>query len=135
VISIESRQRIMKTIGEYGCYFLSLVHLSEELTGKRIDAIEAFLYARQQKWIDDDCSMIAPDSVLSRLAGKSFAVTKEDASYRAKEGEYEILQFQNGAFKHFVLGDGTGRVSYDPLGDSNTVAKGTIIGKRIFRIA
>jgi hypothetical protein len=133
MVATESRQKLMKTLGEYGCYFLSLIHLAEELTGKRIDAIDAFLYARQQKWIEDDCTMLAPDSVLSRFAGAVFAVAKEDAGYSAKDGEYEVLQFQNGTFKHFVLGDGHGRVAYDPLGDSNTVAKGVVIGKRIFR--
>jgi hypothetical protein len=37
-------------------------------------------------------------------------------------------------YSHFVLGDGTGRVKYDPLGSSKTVAEGRLISKRILHL-
>ena len=45
----ESRQKVMKMLGEYGCYFLSLVHLAENITEKRIDAVEQYLEALNKK--------------------------------------------------------------------------------------
>ena len=101
-VTNESRQKVMKILGEYGCYFLSLVELAERLNGKRIDAVEAYL-----------------DALVKRRT----------------DSEAEVLLFQNGAYSHFVLGDGAGGILYDPLGNSNTVAKGTCVGKRIFERA
>jgi hypothetical protein len=133
MVSSESRQKVMKTLGEYGCYFLSVVHLAEEITGSRIDAVAVFVKARENKWLDDEATMLRPDAIFSDLTGKKFAVVAEGAAYIPKAGEHEILQFKNGSILHFVLGDNCGNVAYDPLGNSNAVAKGSLIGKRIFR--
>lgn len=128
----ESRQKTMKTLGEYGCYFLSLVHLAENISRKRIDAVEAYLNALERKWMDGEATMLNPVAVLGSMTGLTFSVRKESAEYRVKDDEYEVLLFTNGTYNHFVLGDGTGGVAYDPLGDSRTVATGKCIGKRIF---
>lgn len=131
-VTNESRQKVMKILGEYGCYFLSLVELAERVTGKRIDAVEAYLDALIKRKTDGEATMLDPAAVLSRMAGGTWTVRKEGATYIPKSGEAEVLLFQNGAYSHFVLGDGAGGVLYDPLGNSNTVAKGTCVGKRIF---
>ena len=128
----ESRQKMMKTLGEYGCYFLSLVKLAENLKGKRIDAIEAYISAWEKKWADDDATMLNPAATLSEMSGIAFDVKKVESDYKAHPDEGEVLVFENGKYTHFVLGDGNGKVAYDPLGNSNTVANGKIIGKRIF---
>lgn len=131
-VTNESRQKVMKVLGEYGCYFLSLVQAAERLTGKRIDAVAAYLDALIKKRTDGEATMLDPAAVLSAMAGGMWTVRKETADYIPRDGEVEVLVFQNGAYTHFVLGDGTGGVLYDPLGNSNTVAHGRIIGKRIF---
>lgn len=131
-VTNESRQKVMKVLGEYGCYFLSLVQAAERLTGKRIDAVGAYLDALIKKRTDGEATMLDPAAVLSAMAGGMWTVRKETADYIPRDGEVEVLVFQNGAYTHFVLGDGTGGVLYDPLGNSNTVAHGRIIGKRIF---
>ncbi|MDR2304139.1 MAG: DUF261 domain-containing protein [Treponema sp.] len=133
MVTSESRQKLMKTLGEYGCYFLSVVHLAEELTNKRIDAIQSCLAAMDNKWLDDEITMLNPEAVLHSLTGKRFVVRKEEPAYSPKEGEYEVLLFRNGSFDHFVLGDGKGKVAYDPLGNSNSVASGKLTSKRIFK--
>jgi len=135
MITNESRQRVMKTLGEYGCYFLAVVHLAEEIRGKRIDAVEAFVNALEKKWIDSEATMLDPDAIFAVLTGGKFTLRKTDAAYKPIGNEHEILVFENGTFKHFVLGDGQGNVAYDPLGNSNTVAKGKVTEKRIFRQA
>lgn len=131
-VTNESRQRVMKTLGEYGCYFLSVVKVAEEITGKRIDAVEAFCRFRDKKYLDEEATMLNPDGILSELTGKKFSVHRETADYKTAKNEHEILLFANGKYQHFVLGNGKGEVVYDPLGKSNTVANGSLIAKRIF---
>ncbi len=133
MVANESRQKVMKIIGEYGCYYLAVIHLAEELTKKRIDAIDFFVQALEKKWVDHEATMLQPAEILGNLTKNRFIVVKEDISYQPKNAEYEILLFENGNYCHFVLGDGTGKVAYDPLGVSNTVANGKLAGKRIFR--
>lgn len=128
----ESRQKVMKMLGEYGCYFLSLVHLAENITEKRIDAVEQYLEALNKNWVDREATLIDPAAVLSHMTGGRCSVKKESADYTTQRNEYEILLFINGTYQHFVLGDGTGAVLYDPLGNSKTVAVGKLSGKRIF---
>jgi hypothetical protein len=133
MVSSESRQKVMKTLGEYGDYFLSVVHLAEEITDRRIDAVMVFVKALENKWLDDEATMLCPDAILSDLTGKKFSVMVEKTAYIPRAGEYEILLFKSGSAQHFVLGDNRGNVAYDPLGNSNAVAEGSLTGKRIFR--
>jgi hypothetical protein len=134
MVAQESRQKLMKMLGEYGCYFLSIVHIAEGITGKRIDAIAAYIDAFERKWIDKEATVLDAGSVFSALTGGKYFVSKEGASYKTAANEYEVLVFK-AKFTHFVAGDGTGKVVYDPLGNSNTVATGSIVEKRIFRKA
>jgi hypothetical protein len=115
MVTNKSRQKIMKILGEYGCYFLSVVHLAEEITKRRIDAVEVFVKALENKWVDDEATMLCPDAILSDLSGKKFTIIAESPAYIPKAGEHEIILFKNGSFQHFVLGDNSGNVAYDPL--------------------
>lgn len=122
----------MKMLGEYGCYFLSIVHIAENITGRRIDAIAAYIDAFERKMIDNEATVLNPGAVISMLTGGKYTVRHEGSTYKTAPNEYEVLVFK-AKFTHYVAGDGTGRVSYDPLGNSNTVATGSIVEKRIFR--
>jgi hypothetical protein len=134
MITSESRQEVMVNLGKYGCYFLSIVHIAEEITEKRIDAIVAYLDGLKQQLIEKDCTVLNPAELLFALTGDHYAVTKETAGYKTAANELEILVFKADC-THFVVGDGTGKVAYDPLGASNTVKYGVMIEKRIFRKA
>ena len=52
-------------------------------------------------------------------------------TYRCAEGEYEILLWRHGAYSHATAGNGSGVVTYDPLGESHTVAQGVQTAKII----
>ena len=73
------------------------------------------------------------------LTGVAWTATKEPPDYQTVRGEQEILYFERKdtmqTWGHFVVGDGFGVVAYDPYGDSQTVRKGALAGKRIFRRA
>jgi hypothetical protein len=134
MISKESRGKVLKILGEYGSYFLSMVHLAEEIIGKRIDAVEVYMDALEKKWIDDKATMYRPDAVLSVMIGQNFTVVKETADYKPWPDEYEILVIKS-KYIHYVLGGNGSRGidAYDPLGNSEIDTTGIVAEKRIFR--
>lgn len=130
-------QRIATVLGEGGCYFLSLLYLSEKISGADIDPLEAYEVAVSLGMMGEDCFVKAPSAVLDFYAGSKWAVTKEAAHYATQEGELEILRYERptpgNTFGHFVVGDGEGSVEWDPLGQSRTVKDGSLVSKRIAR--
>jgi hypothetical protein len=136
MVPLEPRQKLMETLGKNGCYFLSIVHLAENVTKERIDAIEAFLIALSSGNVQQDCFVVAPWTILSRLSGVRWGMRKEAKDYPTKPGELEILRFERqdiGALVgHFVVGDGRGGVAWDPFGESRTVRDGVLVSKRVF---
>lgn len=136
---LEPRQKIMLALGEGGCYFLCLVRIAEDLhSGHRIDAVQMFLEAVHAGIVRDDCYVVDPAELMRMLYGGRWAWRKEGPDYLPTDGEFEILRFERATpgyiFSHFVVGDGTGRVGYDPLGESKTVAGGNLVSKRILKL-
>jgi hypothetical protein len=135
----EPRQKIMLDLGEGGCYILSMIHLAEDLHGgRRIDAVEKFLDLVQAGIVQENGFINEPTLVMKVLYGGRWAYRKEGPDYEPSSIEFEILRFERPTpkmiYSHFVLGDGTGRVKYDPLGSSKTVAEGRLISKRILHL-
>ena len=126
-------QSICAMLGEYGCYFLSLLHL----VTSDYAALSLFQLALDKKYINDDCYINDPSAVLKLAAGGKWDIRKENADYKPTRDELEILRFERKTtgmtYSHFVTGDGFGNVVYDPLGDSRTVTEGQLISKRIIR--
>ncbi len=66
-------------------------------------------------------------------------VRHEPKGYQCEFDEFEILQWErprpetNGVWRHFTAGDGLSHCTYDPLGESNTVAQGDVVQKVVFR--
>jgi len=130
-------QKIYKFLGDGGCYFLSLLKAAEGITGKRIDPVVAYAECVQAGFMTADCFLEFPHRVLEAYTGNVYEVFKAPISYIALDGEVEVLRFERPTtaqlYSHFVLGNGEGRVEYDPLGDSQTVKQGKLASKRIFR--
>ena len=133
MIDPRPRQRYAAAIGGTGCYFLSLVHLAEDFLSLRLDAIKAYESALLAKAIREDCYVLDPARVLALLTGYDWTVEHRPASAATAPGELEILRYGLGDAAHFVVGDGRGRVAWDPYGDSKTVREGVLASKRIAR--
>lgn len=133
----EPRQAYMKLLGESGCYFLCLVHLAELVTHERIDAIPVLLAAEEKGIVNKDYLVFDAAQVMGLLTGVVWEKRYEEAGYRAGPGELEVLRYERntgeGNRAHFVVGDGHGKIEYDPLGFSRTVKEGRLASKRIFR--
>ena len=129
-------QKTALEIGRYGCYFLSIVEAAERETGKNFPIMSTFLDMSKRGYIGEDSYILAPDRIMTELTGKAYAVRHESKSYKAKAGEIEILRYEwrrkGDVSAHFVLGDGNGRVAFDPLDGANTVKNGVVESKRIF---
>jgi len=149
-ISDQPRQRIFRDIGEGACYFLSIIRAAEAVTAEYIDAFVAFVAALSTPvvigqtyvpMVRSDGFINGAGELLSTLTGEKYTMTKEDADYKCKLDEVEVLRYEWTETKigeskvhgHFVLGDGTGRVFFDPFGESQTVKNGKLVSKRIFR--
>jgi len=126
-------QTIAKRIGDNGCYFLSILHLAN----RENEAIGFYRQALAVGVMEDDCYILDPAKLLALVVGGKWVVLHKSADYATQSDEYEILRFERKAttktYAHFVVGDGRGQVAYDPLDNSQTVALGKLISKRIFK--
>jgi len=130
-------QKDLEKIAAEGCYFLSMVRAAEDLTSEYIDPYGTYLKAVALHYMGDDCYVTDPQALMELMTGKKWATYKEGKSYQSLAGDIEILRFERvdttKTWAHFVLGDGSGNVVYDPYGDSKTVRSGALVSKRIFR--
>jgi hypothetical protein len=134
---MEPLQKLAEALGENGCYFFSVLYRAEKLTGVHLNSLDVYLLMLSKNIIGKDCFMNDAGAMLSLLTNMRWLVSIKDKDYSTKAGELEILYFENTIngklYGHFVVGDGFGRVEYDPYGDSNTVKYGKLIGKRILQ--
>jgi hypothetical protein len=147
---LQTEKELGAFINEWGCYLCSLLAVAEEQRKKTFEAHEVmsiYLAAMhvgivsREVWDDkgkpaDGCTILDPDALL-RLAGGKGTVRKVDGSgYQASSGESQVLCFHNPrtGFYHFVVGDGKGKVKWDPLENSVTVREGHVVNQRIIKI-
>ena len=129
-------QNICEALGKSGCYFLSILHLAEKITGGDIDPINAYVECIAAGFMDAECYITYPGRILERYTGTMYEVSKASADAKPLPGEFEILRFERKepgtTLAHFVVGDGAGRVEWDPYQNSKTVREGSLVSKRIF---
>ena len=132
----EPRQRVMSTVGRYGCYFLSIVRAAEKITNSRIDAVKIYCDATQAKFMDADCYVVQPDRVLEMMTGIRWNVRHDSMTYKPREEEVMIMRYEvvrtGVTYSHFVLCSSDGSVEYDPYGNSSTVKDGKAVSSRVF---
>jgi hypothetical protein len=132
-------------LGETGCYFLSIIYHAESILGSQLEPLAVFAKAIMVGTVGADAYVKDAGTLMTNLTGKRWTCLKAGPGhelpfdYEIKKGELEILRFekQNPDPKkepaHFVVGDGTGKVLFDPMGYSITVASGKMVSRRIFR--
>lgn len=138
---VPSVQKVCKALGEEGCYLLAIAELIERVGGVPVDPSVLYQRCFHRGFIELDCLVKNPAEIVKIYLGGEWEVSKVGVGYTPGEKEWEILRFERKEeklgkteiFSHFVLGDGRGRVLFDPLGDSLTVRNGTLVSKRIFR--
>jgi hypothetical protein len=131
--------RLRKPIREMGCYYLSLLFLANKYTNCPLTVrdINSTLFFRfiQMGWMDANCFIKNPGAILQDMKFyAAYTGRHEPPTYQCAKNECEILRFEHpDSFGHFVVGDGSGNVAYDPWGVSRAATEGELYSKRIFR--
>ena len=136
---LQTDPRFPVEVNKEGCGLVSLFYIAFDRAGRKATIEELLEYYRdmvENGIIRKDCYINSWGDALAFLGIPNSYVGWETPSYICKRDEVEILQFLNPSnqFKHFVVGDGNGKVVFDPIGKSRTVAVGHLFSKRIFRI-
>lgn len=118
---------ILKSMAEYGCYFLCICELGERITGNKVDVIDFALHCQNKGYLDFDFTVLNPGRILGMLTKKYYDVTK--SKEHDDKADYRVLMYHNDktGLTHFRLDD------WDSLTDSITVKEGKIIGYRNFK--
>lgn len=147
---IPQPQRAALAIGKTGCYFLSICKIAELVSLVSVDPLDEYLHAVAAKSLGVDCMVNDAGALLSGILRGPWACLKAGPDhelpleYRCAPREYEVLRYERDVEPgdtsateraHFVLGDGSGIIFWDPYGESHTVAVGRVVSKRIFRRA
>ena len=130
--------RLNANIHKYGCYMMSILFLCNkyknvELSAEDIDDLYNLFI--DSKYMDKNCFIDDPQAIFCFMGLEVYFYDRRDPpEYVCKRNDIEILRFQYGKWKHFVVGDGASHVAYDPYGTSKAVRLGQLIDKRVFRI-
>ena len=115
-------QEICKTIGESGCYFLTLLHFAKI----EDEAVKYYKLFVKNKWLDEDCFVRHPTEIMKCLFGGEWRVVKSDKEDSNADFVVTLYYNPKTGLRHFTAKD------YDPLGNSNTRKNGYIESYRLF---
>lgn len=116
-------QSKLEQIGEYGCYFLSIMAACDYDGG----IVDFYDYCVSKKWITEDCEVLRPDLIAHEITGKNYKVTKSDT--KPEDCAFYVIKYHNDrtGYSHFRLPD------IDTLKDSITVKEGYPESYRVFQ--
>ena len=130
--------RLNDAIHKYGCYFMSILFLSNKYTNCEISCgaiLDTYTIFIDSGWMDEQCFVNDPEAMFGYMGLPVYYYDWHDPPYYScQKDEIEILRFQYINWKHFVVGDGASRVAYDPYGTSKAVRLGELKDKRVFKI-
>jgi hypothetical protein len=129
-------QDIIKTIGDEGCYALTLCRIGELSggggtdMGKSVDDIERAVLSG---YLSDDMTVLDAAGFLRQLTLMKWTKDYKDASYKPVNGDYLIAEWfnQRTGKTHFTL---EYPEKWNSLRDSVTVREGKIRSYRLCRI-
>jgi hypothetical protein len=116
-------QTRLKNISDYGCLFLALCTIIEEVTGKEADIIGMIQLSRQKGWLSADYTVEDSIAILNEYTGKSFKREIFDfLPDTIRDNEFTIEKWYNPrtGYTHFK------RRFVDTLLSSVTVKEGRI---------
>ena len=116
-------QSMMRNIGDYGCLFLSLCSIIEEVTGSPADIIGIIQKSSANGWLADDFTVNDSLSLLGEFTGKSWRRAVVTSLPKAvAENEFTVEKWYNPRTR----GNHFRRRFVDTLRDSQTVRTGSL---------
>lgn len=117
-------QSILKKCGEFGCHFLSLLSIIEDVNGESVDLIEAIRISQSKGFVDSEFFVKAGDKLLEYFTGKKWTrKIVETLPSKIKDNEYtEAIYFNPRTNLYHYR-----RRGWDTLIDSKTVKEGYVL--------
>jgi hypothetical protein len=127
----EGAQDFIKTVGEEGCYALTLCRVAQS-----VSAGVAVMYIQggvANGSVKDDMTVLDGAAFLRYMTDKKWTKEYRDAGYKPREGDYLIAEWYNKRTgkTHFTL---EYPVKWNSLRDSVTVNEGSIRSYRLYRV-
>lgn len=122
-------QTRLKDIGNYGCLFLSICSIIEEMTGKEADIIGIVQESMARGWLQRDFTVSSSTDILNAFTGKTWKrKIVQKLPSEIKDNEYTVEKWLNPKTRgnHFK------RRFVDTLIDSQTVKIGGIVSYYIY---
>lgn len=119
---MEIQSKLLK-IGNYGCYFLCLLHATKHGDS---EIIELYDYFCQKGYMTEDCYIQDPIKILKYLRGDNYRIERTEKLPAKYDFYVEHWYNEKTKLGHFTLPD------FDPLGNSNTRLNGKIDSYRVF---
>ena len=116
----ENSQRILWNM-KYACFFLCLLSIAEEVSGEKIDLLDAARHCKEKGWMDDEFTILYDCKILSWLTGKKVSKTAVDHLGIVRNNQYTLEKWlsNDGKSNHFR------RRYFDVYNGSQTVKNGT----------
>lgn len=142
---IQQTDNRLKTIARYGCYFMSLLHHAERLTGDEMtvrEILEIYSKAVDKKYMDYKCYVLKPGKLATMAVGYTGGhnkvlyvgwwnddMTLEEESagmWGGTNWEFSIDRYKTNYEYHFMT------AGYNP--DERIITYG-LTGRRFFKVA
>ncbi len=125
----EGSQNVLWGIRE-SCFFLSLLSIAEEYTGKKIDLIDSARLCMNKGLLKSDYLVCDDCKILSLLTGKIVKKEVRDHCYALRGNQYSIEKWMNreGTANHFK------RRYFDVYENSRTVREGTLMCYYVYTV-
>ena len=117
-------QSILGKCSEYGCHFLSLLSIIEEVNNEPVDLIEAIKVCQSKGFMDSNFFVKAGDELLEYFTGKKWIrKTVETLPKKIEDNWYTEVIFYNPKTELYHYR----RRGWDTLIDSKTVKEGYVL--------
>jgi hypothetical protein len=129
----EGAQDFIKTVGEEGCYALTLCKIAE-ISSIGFDVLEAIEYGIRKGYIADDMTVKDGAALLTDITKRKWTVEWQPARHQSKEGDFLVAEWYNKGTRltHFTL---EYPEKWNSLKNSVTVKEGAIRSYRVYRVA
>jgi hypothetical protein len=125
----EDSQRILWNM-KSACFFLSLLSIAEEVTGRQVDLLDAARHCQRMDWCDREFTIKYDCKILSWLTGRKVCKEVWDECKYVRSNQYTIEKWlaKDGKSNHFR------RRYFDVYEGSVTVRDGTLMCYYVYTV-
>ena len=123
----------VKSIYDYGCYFLDLLYVSKCREPTLEEIIKYYDTFTAKGWMDEECFVKNPCAILGYITGRKYSVTKDVVFDPSAVYIIGYFYNPNTSLHHFVVMGKDSKVCWDSIENSNTVKNSFVESYRMFK--